>query len=158
MKPFIAALTITLALASPARAQERIGDAALGALSGGLVFGPVGLVAGAVVGFTAGPTIARSWRANRHQPRPNAKAVKRLRMWRRASRNLARLLRARARRGDAGAGSCRSARTGVRVSASQLPGLSVPISFAMPSFTARQPVSHSLGKRTVTSALSMRRS
>jgi F0F1-type ATP synthase membrane subunit c/vacuolar-type H+-ATPase subunit K len=77
MKPFIAALTITLALASPASAEERIGDAALGAISGGLVFGPVGLVAGAVVGFTAGPTISRSWRANRHQPRPNAKAVRR---------------------------------------------------------------------------------
>ena len=77
MRPFIAALTITLALALPARAEERIGDAALGAISGGLVFGPVGLVAGAVVGFTAGPAIKSSWRANRHQPRPNAKAVKR---------------------------------------------------------------------------------
>jgi len=69
MKPFIAAIIVVLALASSARAEERFGDAALGALSGGLVFGPVGLVAGAVVGFAAGPTIAGSWRANRHQPR-----------------------------------------------------------------------------------------
>ena len=35
-------------------AQERVGDAALGALSGALVGGPIGLVAGGVVGFTAG--------------------------------------------------------------------------------------------------------
>ena len=44
-----------------AGAQERAGDAALGALSGALVGGPIGLVAGGVVGFTAGPSIARSW-------------------------------------------------------------------------------------------------
>src|SRR5712671_1020720 len=44
-----------------AGAQERVGDAALGALSGALVGGPIGLVAGGVVGFTAGPSIARSW-------------------------------------------------------------------------------------------------
>jgi hypothetical protein len=42
-------------------AQERGGDAALGALSGAIVFGPVGAVAGALVGYTAGPSIARSW-------------------------------------------------------------------------------------------------
>jgi hypothetical protein len=44
-----------------AGAQERVGDAALGALSGAIVGGPIGLVAGGVVGFTAGPSIARSW-------------------------------------------------------------------------------------------------
>jgi hypothetical protein len=42
-------------------AQERLGDAAMGALSGALVGGPVGLVAGGVVGFTAGPAIASTW-------------------------------------------------------------------------------------------------
>src|SRR4051812_16684951 len=52
-----------------AHAGERVGDAALGAVSGAVVFGPVGLVAGAVVGFTAGPSIAQSWRRNRNPPR-----------------------------------------------------------------------------------------
>lgn len=41
--------------------EHRGGDAALGALSGAVVLGPVGAVAGAVVGYTAGPSIARSW-------------------------------------------------------------------------------------------------
>lgn len=52
-----------------ARADERPGDAALGAVSGALVFGPVGLVAGAIVGYAAGPSIAQSWRRNRNHPR-----------------------------------------------------------------------------------------
>ena len=77
MKPFIAAATIVFALASPAHADERLGQAALGAVSGGLVFGPVGLVAGAVVGYTAGPTIAHSWGAKRKQPRQRAHTGKR---------------------------------------------------------------------------------
>ena len=42
-------------------AQERAGDAALGALSGAVVLGPVGAVAGALIGFTAGPAISHSW-------------------------------------------------------------------------------------------------
>ena len=56
--------TVALAISlvpSATMAQERGGDAALGALSGAIVFGPVGAVAGALVGYTAGPSIARSW-------------------------------------------------------------------------------------------------
>jgi hypothetical protein len=45
---------------APAQAETRGTDAALGALSGALVFGPVG----AVVGFTAGSAIGNSWGVN----------------------------------------------------------------------------------------------
>ena len=62
MKKTIAIVTVSLALmSSAAMAQERTGDAALGALSGALVLGPVGAVAGAIVGYTAGPSIASAW-------------------------------------------------------------------------------------------------
>ena len=44
-----------------AKAQQRAGDAALGAVSGAVVLGPVGAVAGALIGYTAGPSIAHSW-------------------------------------------------------------------------------------------------
>ena len=73
MRTIIATAIIALALASAAFAGERHGDAALGALSGAVVLGPVGLVAGAVIGYTAGPSIARSWRNNRHHPRSQAR-------------------------------------------------------------------------------------
>jgi hypothetical protein len=53
-----------------ARAQERVGDAALGAVSGALVLGPVGALAGAVVGFTAGPSISHAWGIRRSDPPP----------------------------------------------------------------------------------------
>jgi hypothetical protein len=59
-------LTI-LALTLPplsAQAGDRGTDAALGAVSGAVVFGPVGAVAGALVGFTAGPAIGHSWGMN----------------------------------------------------------------------------------------------
>lgn len=63
-----AALTALFAVPTAVRAQERLGDGALGALAGALVAGPVGLVAGGVVGYTAGPAIASSWgfRGHRH--------------------------------------------------------------------------------------------
>jgi len=58
-------------------AQERGGDAALGALSGAVVLGPVGAVAGAVVGYAAGPSIARSWGLRRSQPRLQRQSARR---------------------------------------------------------------------------------
>jgi hypothetical protein len=62
MKKLLAAAAMTLCLAPfSVQAGERVGDAALGAVSGGLVFGPVGAVAGGIVGFTAGPAISCSW-------------------------------------------------------------------------------------------------
>lgn len=73
MKKTIAVVALALTLVpSLAAAQERAGDAALGALSGAVVFGPVGAVAGALVGYTAGPSISHSWRmrgaSHPHQP------------------------------------------------------------------------------------------
>ena len=77
MRTLIAAAIVALALPSAAMAQERAGDAALGAISGAVVLGPVGLVAGAVIGYAAGPSIAQSWRRSRHHPRPQTRAAKR---------------------------------------------------------------------------------
>ncbi len=57
----ISAVALSL-ISSPAIAGERPTDAALGAVSGAVVFGPIGAVAGAVVGYTAGPSISHSWR------------------------------------------------------------------------------------------------
>lgn len=62
MKKILACLVVAAALApAGVQAGERVGDAALGALSGAVVLGPVGAVAGGVVGFTAGPSISCSW-------------------------------------------------------------------------------------------------
>lgn len=57
------ALLLTL-LPLSAQAGDRGTDAALGAVSGAVVFGPLGAVAGALVGFTAGPAIGHSWGLN----------------------------------------------------------------------------------------------
>jgi len=67
MKKMIITTVIATALAPlGAIAQERVGDAALGALSGAVVFGPIGALAGAAVGYTTGPAIASSWGLRRH--------------------------------------------------------------------------------------------
>jgi hypothetical protein len=60
-KLLVAAVIAGSFLSFEARAQERAGSAALGAVSGALVLGPVGAVAGAFIGYAAGPAIAHSW-------------------------------------------------------------------------------------------------
>ena len=80
----MAAVAIAMLALVPASAgaQERAGDAALGAVSGAVVLGPVGAVAGAFVGYAAGPSIARSWglrgsrsATSRQRPRREASRV-----------------------------------------------------------------------------------
>ena len=66
----VAALLLVLVPSSVL--AQRAGDAALGAVAGAVVLGPVGAVAGAFVGYTAGPSISRSWglegsRSSRHR-------------------------------------------------------------------------------------------
>ena len=84
-KAFTTAAMILLLATSSALAQEhRGGDAALGALSGAVVFGPIGAVAGAVVGYAAGPSIARSWGFDRrgsarHRRQASRESVRRAR-------------------------------------------------------------------------------
>ena len=68
----VAALIVGAFITFDAKAQERAGDAALGAVSGAVVLGPVGAVAGAIVGFTAGPAISRSWSTRGSSPRARA--------------------------------------------------------------------------------------
>ena len=61
IKAVITAALIVIIATSAASAQHRAGDAALGAVSGAVVLGPVGAIAGAFIGYSAGPSIARAW-------------------------------------------------------------------------------------------------
>jgi hypothetical protein len=75
----IAALLLVLAPSSVL--AQRAGDAALGAVAGAVVLGPVGAVAGAFVGYTAGPSISRSWglegsRSSRHRRQASRDSVR----------------------------------------------------------------------------------
>jgi hypothetical protein len=63
----IAFVAATLLAPSAAGAGERVVDGALGAVSGGIVFGPVGLVAGGLTGYVAGPGIARGLGVKGHR-------------------------------------------------------------------------------------------
>ncbi|PDT89793.1 hypothetical protein CO669_13455 [Bradyrhizobium sp. Y36] len=79
-KALITAVVMLACVPVSAVAQERAGDAALGAVSGAVVLGPVGAVAGALIGYTAGPSIARSWgvrgsRSAGHRPPRRAAAT-----------------------------------------------------------------------------------
>jgi len=61
-----AALAAAIALApATAGAGERVGDAALGAVAGLVTLGPVGAVAGGVIGYASGPDIACGLRVKR---------------------------------------------------------------------------------------------
>jgi hypothetical protein len=78
MKNPLAVAVVALSFApSCVVGQERSGDAALGALSGAVVLGPVGAVAGAVIGFTAGPAISHSWGARGPEPQRRENSSKR---------------------------------------------------------------------------------
>jgi len=78
MKKSLAVAAVALSFApSLVLAQERAGDAALGALSGAVVLGPVGAVAGAVIGFTAGPAISHSWGTRGSGPQRRQNSPKR---------------------------------------------------------------------------------
>jgi hypothetical protein len=65
VRALTAAAMILLLAPSAALAQERATDAALGAVAGAVVLGPIGAVAGAFVGYSAGPSISRSWGVDR---------------------------------------------------------------------------------------------
>lgn len=81
-KSLVVALAMALSLASAkAFADDRGLDGVLGAGAGALVFGPVGLVAGGVIGYAAGPKINCGLRGgcgrHRHHYRHQASAAPR---------------------------------------------------------------------------------
>jgi len=61
MKKLIAVVATAMMVSTAAVAGERATDAALGAVSGAIVLGPIGAVAGAFIGYSAGPSMSRAW-------------------------------------------------------------------------------------------------
>jgi hypothetical protein len=74
-KLLVAALIAGSMISFEVKAQERAGSAALGAVSGAIVLGPLGAVAGALIGYTAGPVIAHSWGVGHSTSRSNARRL-----------------------------------------------------------------------------------
>lgn len=77
MKRQIAIAATAMLISTAAVAGERATSAALGAVSGAVVLGPIGAVAGAFIGYTAGPSMSRAWgvnggRSSVRQPRRTA--------------------------------------------------------------------------------------
>jgi hypothetical protein len=72
-KLLVAALIAGSIISFEAKAQERAGSAALGAVSGAIVLGPVGAVA--LIGYTSGPVIAHSWGVGHSTSRSSARRV-----------------------------------------------------------------------------------
>jgi hypothetical protein len=66
----VGAIALSLALATTSAYAGRVANTAIGTLAGLVVFGPVGAVAGAAVGYTAGHGIARSWGISRPDRAP----------------------------------------------------------------------------------------
>jgi hypothetical protein len=70
MKTLLAVATLAAGIAlAPmgAVAQERLLDGGMGAGAGLLAFGPVGAVAGGIIGYTAGPNIANAMGIRHHR-------------------------------------------------------------------------------------------
>jgi hypothetical protein len=64
-------------ICAQAHAQERAGSAVIGAVSGAIILGPLGAVAGALVGYTAGPEMARGLRAEQPHARSRVRRAAR---------------------------------------------------------------------------------
>jgi hypothetical protein len=79
MKKILACVVIAVGLAPlTAQAQERLFDSGLGAAAGGIAFHSwPGAVAGGVVGYTAGPDIARALGLKGHRYHRYRRHVKR---------------------------------------------------------------------------------
>ncbi len=59
-KMFACLVTAAFLVPLSAQAHERPLDAGLGAVSGAVFLGPVGAIAGGVIGYTKGPAISRT--------------------------------------------------------------------------------------------------
>jgi hypothetical protein len=72
MRKLIVLAAIAGSLTSvPANAQERAGHAVAGVVAGAIILGPVGAVAGGLIGYTAGPEMSRGLAGE--QPRARSK-------------------------------------------------------------------------------------